>query len=205
MFCEHPQTKSYKREPPPSCRDNSRKSVDKRSTPPPPKWRAKKCKREKKNRPNHGALRCGRGTMRRAHKWQARRAWGKSKLAKKKYATWLATLLGDFFSCRVVLNLGHCRELCTALCNFFFFFFFFSSSLALLFVQCRQSDYWVGFMTCTCAHLTPFDWGCLHVNHLLTSFWWHASVCGWLPLFVLWFELVFWQVALTLYRYKKSF
>lgn len=137
------------------------------------------------------------------HKWRARRAWGKSKLAKKKYATWLATLLEGFFSCRVVLNLGHCRELCTALCNSFFFFFF--PSLALLFVQCRQSDYWVGFMTCTCAHLTPFDWGCLHVNHLLTSFWWHASVCGWLPLFVLWFELVFWQVALTLYRYKKSF
>lgn len=201
MFCEHPQTKSYKREPPPSCRDNSRKSVDKRSTPPPPKWRAKKCKREKKNRPNHGALRCGRGTMRRAQV-TSKKSMGKKQTCQKKIRHLAGHLVRGFFFLQGGTEFRALSRALHCLVQFFFFFF---SSLALLFVQCRQSDYWVGFMTCTCAHLTPFDWGCLHVNHLLTSFWWHASVCGWLPLFVLWFELVFWQVALTLYRYKKSF
>lgn len=97
---------------------------------------------------------------------------------KKTCQTWFATSLAislTFCSHRVVKEpraLLH-KHLCAA--------FFFSLS-TVLFVQCRQIPSRFSLWH-VCMHLmTSIDWSCLHANHLLTSFWWHASVVAGCPL-----------------------
>lgn len=97
MFCEHPQTKATKGNH--LVETTAGRVLTNDALPLHQNEERKKCEREKKNRPNHGALRCGPGTMRRAQNEEQEEHGKKSKLAKKKKsnATWQTTLLYGFF------------------------------------------------------------------------------------------------------------
>lgn len=132
MFCEHPQTKATKGNH--LVETTAGRVLTNYALPLHQNEERKKCEREKKNRPNHGALRCGPGTMRRAQNEEQEEHGKKSKLAKKKKVTppGRPPCYMDFFfffPCGVVMNLGHCQELCTASCIFF-------PPSTVLFVQC---------------------------------------------------------------------